>query len=716
MGATIALAGNPNSGKTTLFNALTGANQYVGNWPGVTVEKKEGRLRQDPAVTVADLPGIYSLSPYTPEEIIARRYLIEERPDVVVNIVDGSNLERNLYLTTQLMDLSLPVVVAINMLDEMEASGDTLDTAALSKRLGVPVVALSALKGQGVEKLMETALAMIRAPRTPEPVRLGADAEAAIQSAANEIAGVQEAQLRWYAIKLLERDGPVLTSLALREDAQAAVQSARARLEAAADDDTDSALASARYDSIAHLLVGVYTRKTAGAMSRSDRIDRVLTNRWLALPIFAAVMTLLYYVAVTSVGATVTDFTNGLLGDVLPPMAADWLLRLNVAPWMTGLLVDGVLAGVGAVLGFVPQMLVLFFLLAILEGCGYMARVAFMMDRIFRSFGLSGKSFIPMLIGTGCSVPGIMASRTIENERDRRMSIITTSFIPCGAKLPVIAMIGGSLLGGAWWVMPAAYFLGVLAVLASGIILKKTARFSGDASPFVMELPPYRWPTAGFLLRTTWERGAGFVKKAASIVLISSIFVWFITAFGVVDGRLTMLDGMSIDQSLAAAIGGAFSWVFVPLGFGDWQSTVGTVMGLVAKENVVSTFGIIFGFAEVSGDGAEFWLQLRMHYTLWGGITMLVFNLLCAPCFAAVGAIRREMNSLPWTAFALLYQTVFAYAVSLVLYQGGLYLTGGPFTLWTAAAALTLAAGLYLLFRRGTKGRQMTGLATEPAR
>ena len=791
MGKTIriALAGNPNSGKTTLFNALTGSNQFVGNWPGVTVEKKEGKLKKHSDVIVTDLPGIYSLSPYTLEEVVARNYLIGERPDVILNIVDGTNLERNLYLTTQLTELGIPVVVAINMMDVVEKNGDKINTSELARELGCRVVEISALKGTGI---MEAAEAAINAAQSSKTIPMHSFS-GAVEHA---LAHIEEAvlhnlpleQQRWYAIKIFERDEKVLEQLKLDHETLMHIEQDITATERELDDDAESIITNERYIYISSIIKGCYKKRHAGKMTTSDKIDRVVTNRWAALPIFAAVMFIVYFISVTTVGTWATDWANdgvfgegwhllgigsaayeeaaeeyiipGAVVDAFESAAADagldpadakeltavaqiyddegnveqtinitydsymqalkveepdpadygvWvpgipvlvgnlLESINTADWLQSLILDGIVGGVGAVLGFVPQMLVLFFFLAFLEACGYMARIAFVMDRIFRKFGLSGKSFIPMLIGTGCSVPGIMASRTIENERDRRMTIMTTSFMPCGAKLPIIALIAGAMFGRAWWVAPSAYFLGIAAIIVSGIILKKTKLFSGDPAPFVMELPAYHMPTLGTLLRGMWERGWSFIKKAGTIILLSAIVLWFLQGFGIEDGSFGMVE--NLDNSILAAIGSAIAWIFIPLGWGNWQGAVATITGLIAKENVVSTFGVLFGgFDEVAENGWQVWANLRATYTPLAAYSFLVFNLLCAPCFAAIGAIRREMNSGKWTLFALGYQTLLAYTVSLIIYQVGMLFAGSPNIPGLLVALLLIAFILYMLFR-----------------
>ncbi|MBS1393117.1 MAG: ferrous iron transport protein B [Christensenellaceae bacterium] len=781
----IALAGNPNSGKTTLFNALTGSNQFVGNWPGVTVEKKEGRLRKHEDVVIMDLPGIYSLSPYTLEEVVARNYLIDQRPDAILNIIDGTNLERNLYLTTQLTELGIPVVVAINMMDVVRKNGDKIDTAQLSEKLGCRIVEISALKGDGVMEAAEAAVKAAHGAKTVPMHTFSGPVEHAI--AHIEEAAVHNMPLeqqRWYAIKIFERDDKVLEKLDISKDVLDHIDSDIKAAEKELDDDAESIITNERYVYIAEIIKCCYKKKNQGRLSASDKIDRVVTNRWLGLPIFAAVMFLVYYLAMVTVGASATDWANdGLFGDGwhlfgigsaaynevaeeygeaaaivdgyeayveengepadgkftyeiedeetlavseetatledyeaakatlqeigeepdpadygvwvpgVPVLIESALDKGNCAEWLRGLILDGIVAGVGAVLGFVPQMLVLFLLLAALEDCGYMARIAFILDRLFRRFGLSGKSFIPMLIGTGCGIPGIMASRTIENERDRRMTIMTTTFIPCGAKVPFIAMIAGAIFGGSAWVATSAYFIGMAAIVISGIMLKKTKRFAGEPAPFVMELPAYHWPTVGNVLRSTWERGWSFIKKAGTIILLSTIFVWFTTYFGTVDGTFRMLSEDEINYSILASIGGAIAWIFKPLGWGNWQAVVASITGLIAKENIVGTLGILYG-----GDGSVY-SNLASAFTPITAYSFLVFNLLCAPCFAAIGAIKREMNNAGWTWFAIGYQCGFAYVIALMINQFGNLFTGNANLLGVVAAAAFLAGMVYMLFK-----------------
>ena len=703
MSIKIALAGNPNSGKTTLFNALTGANQFVGNWPGVTVEKKEGRLKGHSDVTIVDLPGIYSLSPYTLEEVVARNFLLNEAPDAILNIIDGTNLERNLYLTTQLTELGIPVVLAINMIDIVRKNGDRLNLKKLSEELGCPAVEISALKGTGVSDAAELAVRTAETKQNAEPRHsFGGSVEHAIAHIEEALEGkLPRGHERWYAIKVFERDSRVIEQLSLGQELLQHVEKDIAACEEELDDDAESIITGERYTYIASIINSCYFKRNQTKLTISDKIDKVVTNRWAALPIFAIVMFVVYYVSVTTVGTWVTDWTNDVLfGEIIPPAVESWLVSINCADWLQGLILDGIIGGVGAVLGFVPQMFVLFLFLAFLESCGYMARIAFIMDRIFRKFGLSGKSFIPMLIGTGCGVPGVMASRTIENDRDRKMTIMTTTFIPCGAKLPIIGLIAGALFDGAWWVAPSAYFVGVAAIVISGIILKKTKLFAGDPAPFVMELPAYHWPTVTGVLRSMWERGWSFIKKAGTIILLSAIVLWFLQAFGFENGSFGMVA--DLNNSILAYIGNAIAFLFAPLGWGTWQSAVAAITGLIAKENVVSTFGILYGFAEVSEEGEEIWHLLAGDFTMLSAYSFLVFNLLCAPCFAAIGAIRREMNSAKWTWIAIGYQTIFAYLVSLAIYQIGSLFTGGGFGIGTVVGFLVVIAMVYLLIRRGT--------------
>ena len=825
----IALAGNPNSGKTTLFNALTGSNQFVGNWPGVTVEKKEGKLKKHDGVTITDLPGIYSLSPYTLEEVVARNYLIGERPDAILNVVDGTNLERNLYLTTQLTELGIPVVVAVNMIDVVKKRGDEIRLSELSRELGCPVLAVSALKGTGIREAAQAAVdAALGAKTVPMHTFSGVVEHALAHIEEAALSGIPEEQQRWYAIKIFERDEKVLSQLKLSETVLQHIEKDIRAAEEECDDDAESLITNERYVYIASLMKGCYKKKRKDRLSPSDKIDKVVTNRFAALPIFALVMFIVYYISVTTVGTWATDWANdGVFGDGwhlvgneqyaavaeefdgaasvvdgfvsyeeaqgaelgdlpalidresdtydpaaakaalqefasgiadtdeavyevtdeetlateevtstgaelkealtvldsygyeapdpasygvwvpgIPVLVEQALQSANCAPWLYGLIMDGIIAGVGAVLGFVPQMLVLFIFLAFLESCGYMARIAFVMDRIFRKFGLSGKSFIPILIGTGCGVPGIMASRTIENERDRRMTIMTTTFIPCGAKLPFIAMVAGALFGGAPWVAPSAYFVGMAAIILSGIMLKKTKRFAGEPAPFVMELPAYHWPTVGNVMHSMWERGWSFIKKAGTIILLSTIVVWFVTYFGFVDGGFTMLSDDQIDHSLLRYIGDGIAWLFIPLGWGDWQAAVASVTGLVAKENIVGTLGILYS----AGEGTVY-ANMAASFTAVSGYSFLVFNLLCAPCFAAMGAIKREMNNRRWFWFAVGYQCGFAYAAALVVNQLGLLFTGHMDILGTVVALLLIVLAIYLLVRPEPKENRKAALS-----
>ena len=778
MSVKIALAGNPNCGKTTLFNALTGSNQFVGNWPGVTVEKKEGKLKGHKDVIIMDLPGIYSLSPYTLEEVVARNYLINERPDAIINIVDGTNIERNLYLSTQIMELGIPVIMAINMMDLVEKSGDKIHIDKLKKKLGCEVVEISALKGTGIQKAAEKAVTLAESKKNVTPVHeFQEDVEAAIHAVEERLgSSVPESQKRFFAIKLLEKDDKIIEQMTNVPDVSREIKA----LEDKFDDDTESIITNERYVYISSIIGVCCTKNKTKKLTTSDKIDRVVTNRWLALPIFAVVMWLVYYVSVTTVGGWATDWANdGVFGDGwhlfgigtssyedaaadysradqivaavdedgnvtsvdivddedkvietvkisdsvvadaekiveagepdpadygvwvpgVPVIIESGLDAIGCAGWLKGLILDGIVAGVGAVLGFVPQMLVLFIFLAFLEACGYMARVAFIMDRIFRKFGLSGKSFIPMLIGTGCGVPGVMASRTIENDRDRKMTIMTTTFIPCGAKLPIIALIAGALFNGASWVAPSAYFVGIAAIICSGIILKKTKLFAGDPAPFVMELPAYHMPTVSNVLRSMWERAWSFIKKAGTIILLSTIVLWFLMNFGWVDGSFGMLEAEQLNDSILSKIGSFIAPIFTPLGWGDWKMAVAAVTGLIAKENVVGTFGVLFGFAEVAEDGNEVWGQLAGSMTQIAAYSFLVFNLLCAPCFAAMGAIKREMNNTRWFWTAIGYQCGLAYVVSLCIYQLGTLFTGGGFGIGTVVAILLVIGFIYLLVR-----------------
>lgn len=700
----IALAGNPNCGKTTLFNSLTGSNQYVGNWPGVTVEKKEGSLKGHKDVAIQDLPGIYSLSPYTLEEVVARGYLVNEKPDAILNIVDGTNIERNLYLTTQLIELGLPVVVAVNMMDLVRKNGDQIDLRKLGNALGCEVVAISALKSEGGMEAAEKAVKLAQSQSAGElPHVFTGSVEHAIAHIEESIQGkVDDRYLRWYAIKMFERDEKVMAEIDLSQSLKQHLEEHIADCEAEMDDDAESIITNQRYAYINQVVSDSVKKKAARhSMTASDKIDKIVTNRILALPIFAAVMFVVYYIAIGTVGTFLTDWTNDVLfSEIVPPAVQGWMEGVGCADWLVGLVVDGIIGGCGAVLGFVPQMLVLFLMLSILEDVGYMARVAFIMDRIFRKFGLSGKSFIPMLIGSGCGVPGVMASRTIENERDRRMTIMTTCFIPCGAKMPIIGLFAGALFGGSGLVAVSAYFIGVIAIVVSGIMLKKTRAFAGDPAPFVMELPQYHVPAAGNVLRATWERGWSFIKRAGTIILASSIILWFLQGFGFTDGSFGMVEDNN--SSLLAAIGGAVAFLFAPLGFGDWQSTVATITGLIAKENVVSTLGVLFRIGEeVAEDNAGLLAAVATHYTAISAYSFMVFNLLCAPCFAAMGAIKREMNNGKWTLAAIGYMCGFAYLVALIIYQiGGLLLHEVSFGIGTIAAILALAFLVYMMVRK----------------
>ena len=709
----IALAGNPNCGKTTLFNALTGANQFVGNWPGVTVEKKEVKLKGHKDIVITDLPGIYSLSPYTLEEVVARNYLIGERPDAILNIIDGTNLERNLYLTTQLVELGIPVVIAVNMMDIVRKNGDKINIAQLSKELGCAVCEISALKGTGIKEAAEKAVAAAKAKENTVPQHsfCGCVEHAIAHIEEAFLHNVPEEQQRWYAIKIFERDDKVLEQLSIPEDVKNHIEEDIASAEKEMDDDAESIITNERYIYISSIIKGCYKKKNKGGLTVSDKIDKIVTNRFLALPIFAVVMFIVYYVSITTVGGWATDWTNdSLFGEEswsIPTLLGNLLDKLNCADWLYGLIIDGIVGGVGAVLGFVPQMLVLFIFLGFLEACGYMARVAFVMDRIFRKFGLSGKSFIPMLIGTGCGIPGIMASRTIENERDRRMTITTTTFIPCGAKLPIIGLIAGALFDNSGLIAASAYFVGIAAIIISGIMLKKTKIFAGDPAPFVMELPAYHLPTVGNVLRSMWERGWSFIKKAGTVILLSAIVLWFLQSFGWENGFGMVED---LDNSVLAKIGKGFAWIFAPLGWGEWKAAVATVTGLIAKENVVTTFGQLFHFAgeELSENGDEIWSEVSTYFTALSAYSFLVFNLLCAPCFAAMGAIKREMNSAKWTLFAIGYQCVFAYAVSLIIYQVGSIFTGNVNVFGLIVALILIAFIIYMLVRPYKESNKLT--------
>ena len=705
MSIRIALAGNPNCGKTTLFNALTGSNQFVGNWPGVTVEKKEGKLKGHKDVIIMDLPGIYSLSPYTLEEVVARNYLIGERPDAIINIVDGTNIERNLYLSTQLLELGIPVVMAVNMIDLVNKNGDKISLEKLSDSLGCEVVEISALKGTGIGEAADKAVALAGKKVQSVVHKFDARVEDAIAGVSAKLEGVAEGQKRFFSVKLLEKDSKIEDRMAIVPDVSEEIKG----LEEIFDDDAESIITNERYMYITSLVKDCVAKNKKNTMTTSDKIDRIVTNRWLALPIFALVMFVVYYVSVTTVGGFLTDWTNDVLfGEIIPPAIENVLVSFNCAAWLQGLILDGIVAGVGAVLGFVPQMLVLFIFLAFLESCGYMARVAFIMDRIFRKFGLSGKSFIPILIGTGCGVPGIMASRTIENDRDRKMTIMTTTFIPCGAKLPIIALIAGAFFDNSGAVAWGAFLIGIAAIICSGIILKKTKMFAGDPAPFVMELPAYHMPTAGAVLRSMWERGWSFIKKAGTIILLSTIVLWLLMSFGWTDDGFGLLEAEQLDSGILAGIGNAIAWIFTPLGWTQagegWKMAVAAVTGLIAKENVVATFGMLFGFAEVAEDGAEVWGSLAAVMTPIAAFGFLTFNLLCAPCFAAMGAIKREMNNAKWFWFAIGYQCILAYVVALCIYQLGTFFSGGGLGIGTIVALILVIGFLYLLCRpyRGT--------------
>lgn len=692
---TIALAGNPNSGKTTLFNALTGANQYVGNWPGVTVEKKEGKLKGYKDITITDLPGIYSLSPYTLEEVIARDYLLEAQPDAILNIIDGTNLERNLYLTTQLLEIGIPVVVAINMVDILEKNGDKVNKKQLKDYLGCEVVEVSALKETKIFEAMDVAVKAAEQGCMKSVHIFHKTIEDTLISIETQLVHVKDAQKRFFAIKLFERDEKICAKIKDTLNIEEMIK----KVEQEMDDDSESIITNERYVFLSSIIKSCFKRNHQAAISASDKVDRIVTNRWLALPIFAGIMYIVYYISVTVFGGPVTDWTvETLFGEIISPAINDILVNIDVASWLQSLVIDGIVAGVGSVLGFIPQLLVLFLFLASLEACGYMARVAFIMDRFFRKFGLSGKSFIPMLIGTGCGVPGVMASRTIENVHDRRMTIMTTTFVPCSAKLAIIALIAGAMFRGASWVAPSAYFVGIGAIIVSGIILKKTVLFSGDPAPFIMELPAYHMPTIKNVMRSMWERSYSFIKKAGTIILLSTIFVWFSSSFGFVDGQFGMVENMS--GSILETLGNWISWIFRPLGFGDWKATVATITGLVAKENVVGTFGILYGFSEVAEDGMEIWGTLASSYTTIAAYSFLVFNLLCAPCFAAIGAIRREMNDRMWTLFSILYQCVFAYAISFCMFQIANWMITSEFTVITIVAIGMVMVFVYFLFKK----------------
>ena len=693
MSIQVALAGNPNCGKTTLFNGLTGATQYVGNWPGVTVEKKEGKYKEDKDIKITDLPGIYSLSPYTLEEVVSREFLLNGNVDVVLNIIDGSNLERNLFLTTQILELGIPTVVAINMLDVIEKRKDTIDYKKLSKELECPVLPISALKNTGIKELMAQVKKAAGTKFSAKNIYAGKVLNALNTIETSLPSSIEASRRFFYAVKLFERDDKIEAAIKTKADA-----SVIEACEKSMDDDSESIITDARYTYITSVIKDCYKKGSKEVLTTSDKIDRIVTNRVLALPIFALVMWFVYYISVTTVGTIVTDWTNDVLfGEIIPPAVDSFLDVIQCADWLHGLIVDGIIGGVGAVIGFVPQMLVLFFFLAILEDCGYMARVAFIMDRIFRKFGLSGKSFIPMLIGTGCGVPAVMASRTIESDRDRKMTIMTTTFIPCGAKMPIIGLIAGAIFHGASWVAPSAYFVGMAAVIISGIMLKKTKLFAGDPAPFVMEMPAYHMPRAVNVLRSMWERGSSFIKKAGTIILLSTIVLWFLQGFGWEKGAFGMVD--DIDHSILSSIGQTFAWIFSPLGWGDWKAAVASVTGLIAKENVVATFGQLYGFAEVAEEGNEFWGQLSASFTPLAAYSFMVFNLLCAPCFAAMGAIKREMNNTKWFWIAIGYQCGFAYVCSLIVYQLGSLVNGGSFGFGTIVGLILLIGLIYLLVR-----------------
>ena len=698
MSLRIALAGNPNSGKTTLFNALTGSTQYVGNWPGVTVEKKEGKYKKQKDVIITDLPGIYSLSPYTLEEVVARNYLLKEKPDAILNIVDATNLERNLYLSTQCMELGIPVVIALNMMDIIEKNGDHINVKTLSEKLGVEIIEISALNGTGVDKAAKAAIDAAKKGIAPAAPKFSEEVEQVLDSLRPLLSEVSQDKQRWYEIKVFERDEKIGDQITYDKNAAETIIAAA---EKKMDDDSESIITNERYEFITGLLEGSYVKKNAGNMTISDKIDRVVTNRWLAIPIFLLVMWVVYFLAINTIGAMGTDWVNDVLfGEIVPEAVGGFLESIGTADWLQGLILDGIVAGVGAVLGFLPQMIVLFICLAFLEGCGYMARIAFIMDRIFRRFGLSGKSFIPMMVGTGCGVPGVMASRTIENERDRRMTIMTTTFIPCGAKLPIIGLIAGALFGNSALIGWSAYVVGIAAIVISGIILKKTKMFAGDPAPFVMELPAYHIPTLSSVFHSVWERASSFVKKAGTVILLATILVWFMSSFGFYEGAFQMLPEEDfMEHSILAALGNTVAWIFKPLGWGSWKPAVAAVTGLIAKENVVGTFGILYKYGEVSEMGEEIWGNLQAEMTALAGYSFLVFNLLCAPCFAAIGAIKREMNNAKWTWFAIGYQCGFAYLVSMCIYQIGSAVTGNMNVPGLVVSLVVLAGTLYMLFK-----------------
>lgn len=714
MSVKIALAGNPNCGKTTMFNELTGSAQYVGNWPGVTVEKKEGRLKGNKEVIITDLPGIYSLSPYTLEEVVSRNYLLNESPDAILNLIDGTNLERNLYLTTQVLEIGLPVVVAVNMMDLVQKNGDKIDLKKLSAQLGCPVVETSALKNKGIKEAAELAITAAKQKKKEQTIKFSQEVETALDEIIAVFGGkLKKTNERWFAIKLFERDEKILEQVNLSSAEKKSLESIIAKTEDELEDDSESIITNERYNWIGTAIKSCYQKKKQ-KMTTSDKIDRIVTNRILALPIFVVVMSLVYIIAVSTVGAIVTDFTNEtLFGEWIQPAVESGLEAIGAAGWLVSLVGTGIIGGVGAILGFVPQMIVLFLLLALLEDCGYMARVAFIMDRVFRKFGLSGKSFIPMLIGSGCGVPGIMASRTIENEKDRRMTIITTTFIPCGAKMPIIALIMGAAFGMGmemWWITPIFYFLGVISVIIAGIMLKKTKMFAGDPAPFVMELPQYHVPSAKNVAFHTWDRAKSFIIKAGTVIFLSAVLIWFLSSFGWQDGKFVgYISDEFMDDSILAKIGNGIAWIFAPLGFGKWQAAVGTVMGLVAKENVISTFGVLFGLGgEIAEDDAGLWVEFaKMLPSIFQQVSFLAFNLLCAPCFAAIGAIKREMASGKWTAFAIAFQTVFAYAVALMINQFGIILSGGSFGVGTVAAIIVLLGMGYLVLRKDPNKKKL---------
>ncbi len=692
----IALAGNPNCGKTTLFNRLTGSSHHVGNWPGVTVEKKAGKLKGYKDVDLVDLPGIYALSPYTLEEVVARDYLLDQRPDAIINIVDASNIERNLYLTTQILEIGIPVVVALNMMDVVRKEGDRIDVRSLSQALGCPVVETSALRGEGTQEVIAIAVDLAQGKRKEPPIHTFSDT---VEQAINDIAALlgeaaTETDSRWYAIKLFERDQRIAEKIPLSAATRTQIEIITSQCEEVLDDDSETIMTDARYELIDKIIRKSYKKANIGNVSTSDKIDRILTNRILALPLFAVMMFLVYFISVSTLGAVMTDWTNDVLfGAIISPAIESFLVYVGAAAWLVSLIIDGIVAGIGAVLGFLPQMLLLFLILAFLEDCGYMARVAFIMDRLFRKFGLSGKSFIPMLIATGCGVPAIMASRTIENERDRKLTIMTTTFMPCGAKLPMIALIVGALFPDSIWIAPSAYFLGIGAIVLSGIMLKKIKNFAGEPAPFIMELPPYHMPGAKTVFKLMWERGISFVKKAGTIIFIASALIWFLSNFG------WTMQMVAPAESILADIGNAIVPVFAPLGWGDWKAAVATLSGLIAKENVVATFGILYGFEEVAGDGAEMWPTIQAAFTQFSGLSFLVFNLLCAPCAAAIGAMHREMGNAKWTLIAVAYQTGFAYVIALIVYQLGTLFIGGAFGLGTLAALICTAFLIFMVVR-----------------